>query len=647
MFQNNPILIKLKKQLKLHNSFVEGIVRRKEKGFGILEVNSQKSYFIHPYQMKKVMHGDKIIAAIINNKDREMATPKRLIEPFLDRFVGRICKKNNFIAIIPDNPFLKDIIPCDNIKKLRCELQNGDWVVAKMCSHPLKDNRGFHAELIDFIVKHDDQYAPWWVTLSRYDLERDAPNINLGKMINENLDRKNLVELDFITIDSISTEDMDDALYIRELPNSNLHMIIAIADPTSYIEAGSQLDIIASDRGFTNYLPGFNVPMLPRQLSDNLCSLRPNIRRPVLACSVTITSEGNLIDIDFFAAWIKSKAKLAYNDVSDWLENSGTWKPSDFKIAKQLRLLHRLYLIRNRWRKNYALVFQNRPDYRFLIGDKGEVLKIIVEYRRIANHIVEESMILANICAGKILNEKLGFGIYNIHSGFDSKSIEQAITILATHGIIFDAKSIATLDGFKLLRRKLDTQPTQFLNNKLRRFQSFASISNKPGPHFGLGLENYATWTSPMRKFSDMVNHRLIKAIILGNKISCPDNTLIIKISERKRLNKIAERDIEDWLYACYISKFIGTDHKFVTEILYVFKNGMKVKLIDNGAIAFIPSILIHELRDELICDHEHGIIVVRDKILYRVGDVIDVTIIKVCLNKRTIVARPMDNTIK
>ncbi|PPI86788.1 exoribonuclease II [Candidatus Pantoea edessiphila] len=644
MFHNNPVLIQLKKKLKLQTVFVEGVVKRKEKGFGFLEVNAQKSYFIPPVQMKKVMHGDRIIAIIHNNEDKEIAIPQKLIEPFLNHFVGRIYKKNNIISILPDNQFLTELIPCNyhNIKNSSCNFQNGDWAAAKMCSHPLKGNRGFCADITDFIVKANDQYAPWWVTLSRHNLEREAPSICLSKMIDEKLDRKDLVDMDFITIDNISTEDMDDALYVKELSDGHLHLTIAIADPTSYIAVGSQLDIIASKRGFTNYLPGFNIPMLPRQISDDICSLRPNIKRPVLACSVIVTKEGNLEDINFFAAWIKSKAKLAYNEVSDWLENIGTWKPIDINIANQIRLLYRLYLIRNQWRKTYALVFKDRLDYKFLISEKGEVLEIISELRRTANHIVEESMILANMCAGKILREKLGFGIYNIHLGFDSNNIEQAVTILAAHGITVNAKDITTLDGFRLLRRKLDNQPTQLLNNRLRRFQSFAEISTKPGPHFGLGLEDYATWTSPMRKFTDMLNHRLLKAIILGKKIECPDNKLITKISERKRLNRIAEKDIGDWLYACYLSKFANSKHKFRTEIVHISRSGMRVKLIDNGATAFIPVGFIHTVRDELICNQEYGILKVKGKIIYRVTDIIDITITKVCLNKRIIEARPI-----
>ncbi|MBK4764922.1 MAG: exoribonuclease II [Pantoea sp. Brub] len=644
MFHNNPVLMQLKKKLHLANNFVEGIVKSNDKGFGFLEVKTQKNYFIPHSQMKKVMHGDRIIATISNNQDRETAIPEKLIEPFLNRFIGRIQTKDNNLSIIPNYPFVKDRIPCSVLCDLKHECKNGDWFIAEMRCHPLRGDSGFYAELVDLIVKCDDYFAPWLVTLSRYNLERTAPDTISHEMLHENLNRKDLTHLSFITIDNSTTEDMDDALYIKSLNDNALRLTIAIADPTSYIPEGSKLDQLAAQRGFTNYLPGFSIPMLPRNISDNICSLRPNVQRPVLACSVTIINDGSLQDIHFFAAWIKSKAKLAYNDVSDWLENIGNWKPDNCIIEEQIYLLYRLCLLRIKWRKKYALIFKDKLDYRFIISKKGEVLNIIAESRRIANHIVEEAMILANMCAGKILHTYLGFGIYNVHFGFDTANISQAVTFLNTHGMHVDAKKITTLDGFILLKRQLDAQPTQYLNHCLRRFQKFAEISTKPGPHFGLGIENYATWTSPIRKFSDMINHRLLKSIIRGDKkVICPlDNELIIKISERRKLNRIAEKNISDWLYACYLSKFISKNYKFITEIIYVSRNGMKVRLIENGATAFIPASLIHLVRDELICNQENGTLEIKDKIIYRITDIINVNIIKVCIDSRTIFARPI-----
>lgn len=642
MFQDNPLLAQLKEKLHSQTPRVEGVVKGTEKGFGFLEVDGQKSYFIPPPQMKKVMHGDRVVAVLQTDKDREIAEPEKLVEPFLTRFVGRVQKKDDRLSIVPDHPLLKDAIPCRAERGVQHDFQAGDWAVAEMRRHPLKGDRGFYAELTEFITTADDHLAPWWVTLSRHNLEREAPEATASEMLDEQLPREDLTGLSFVTIDSASTEDMDDALYVEENADGSLKLTIAIADPTAYVAPGSELDAIAAQRAFTNYLPGFNIPMLPRQLSDDICSLRPDVRRPVLACRVTVAADGTLgDDIHFFAAWIESKAKLVYDEVSDWLENSGTWQPPSDAIASQIRLLHKLCLARGEWRQNHALVFKDRPDYRFLLGEKGEVLDIVAEHRRIANRIVEEAMITANICAAMVLRDKLGFGIYNIHLGFDSVNAEQAAAVLATNGVTVDAAAITTLDGFRNLRRELDALPTQFLDSRIRRFQSFAEISTEPGPHFGLGLEAYATWTSPIRKFGDMVNHRLLKAIIKGEEIARPVDDVTVKMGERRRLNRMAERDVGDWLYSRFLQKSAGTDTRFSAEIIDISRGGMRVRLLDNGAVAFIPAPFLHAVRDEMVCSQETGTVQIKGEVVYRVTDVIDVTIAEVRMETRSIVARP------
>ncbi|MCP1436705.1 exoribonuclease-2 [Erwinia persicina] len=642
MFQDNPLLAQLKEKLHSQTPRVEGVVKGTEKGFGFLEVDAQKSYFIPPPFMKKVMHGDRIVAVLQTDKDREVADPEKLVEPFLTRFVGRVQKKDDRLSIVPDHPLLKDAIQCRPDRNLNHEFQAGDWAVAEMKRHPLKGDRTFYAELTAFITTADDHLAPWWVTLSHHNLEREAPEAVAGEMLDEQLEREDLTALDFVTIDSASTEDMDDALYVEALPEGQLRLTIAIADPTAYVAANSELDAIAAERAFTNYLPGFNIPMLPRQLSDDVCSLRPNERRPVLACRVTVAADGTLgEDIHFFAAWIESKAKLVYDQVSDWLENSGDWQPENDAIATQIRLLHKLCLARGEWRKTHALVFKDRPDFRFLLGEKGEVLDIVAEHRRIANRIVEEAMITANICAATVLREKLGFGIYNIHLGFDLVNAEQAASVLENHGVKVDPQAIATLEGFRVLRRELDAQPTQFLDSRIRRFQSFAEIGIEPGPHFGLGLEAYATWTSPIRKYGDMINHRLLKAMIKGEAASRPQDEITVKMSERRRLNRMAERDVGDWLYSRFLQKAAGTDERFAAEIIDVSRGGMRVRLTANGAVAFIPAPFIHAVRDEMVCSQESGTVQIKGEVVYRVTDLIEVTIAEVRMETRSIVARP------
>ena len=642
MFQDNPLLAQLKQQLHSQTPRAEGVVKGTEKGFGFLEVDTNKSYFIPPPQMKKVMHGDRIRAVIHTDKDRETAEPEELIEPFLTRFVGRVQKKDDRLSIVPDHPLLKDAIQCRADRSVTHDFQNGDWAVAEMKRHPLKGDRGFYAELTKFITFGDDHLAPWWVTLSRHNLEREAPDGVATDMLDDGLVREDLTALHFVTIDSASTEDMDDALFVEELADGKLQLTVAIADPTAWIAEGSKLDNIAKVRAFTNYLPGFNIPMLPRELSDDLCSLRANVSRPVVACRMVIEQDGAIdSDIHFFAATIESRAKLVYDEVSDWLEEKGEWQPQSEEIAQQIRLLQRVCLSRGEWRHNHALVFKDRPDYRFVLGEKGEVLDIISEPRRIANRIVEEAMIAANVCAAIVLREKLGFGIYNVHTGFDPANTEQLATMLAGHGFTVDAQEVLTLDGFCKLRRELDAQPTGFLDSRIRRYQSFAEISTEPGPHFGLGLEAYATWTSPIRKYGDMINHRLLKAIIKGESATRPQSETTVQMAERRRLNRMAERDVGDWLYARFLNDKAGTDTRFAAEIIDVSRGGMRVRLVENGAVAFIPAPFIHAVRDELTCSQENGTVQIKGEVAYKVTDVIDVTIAEVRMETRSVIARP------
>jgi len=642
MLQDNPLLAQLKQQLHSQTPRAEGVVKATEKGFGFLEVDAQKSYFIPPPQMKKVMHGDRIIAVIHSEKDRESAEPEELVEPFLTRFVGKVQKKDDRLSIVPDHPLLKDAVPCRAERGVAHDFQNGDWAVAEMRRHPLKGDRSFYAELTQFITFGDDHFVPWWVTLARHNLEKDAPEGNATEIMDEGLERQDLTALDFVTIDSASTEDMDDALYAEALADGKLQLTVAIADPTAWIAEGSKLDEAAKVRAFTNYLPGFNIPMLPRELSDNLCSLRPQEVRPVLACRMIVDAEGAIEDeIEFFAATIESKAKLAYDNVSDWLENNDSWQPPSERIAGQITLLNQICLKRGEWRHNHALVFKDRPDYRFVLGEKGEVLDIVAEPRRIANRIVEESMIAANICAARVLRDKLGFGIYNVHTGFDPANSEQLAALLKTHGMHVDTEEVLTLEGFCKLRRELDAQPTSFLDSRIRRFQSYAEISVEPGPHFGLGLDAYATWTSPIRKYGDMINHRLLKAVIKGASVERPQADVTVQMAERRRLNRMAERDVGDWLYARFLKDNAGTDTRFAAEIIDISRGGMRVRLVDNGAVAFIPAPFLHAVRDELVCSQENGTVQIKGEVVFKVTEVIDVTIAEVRLETRSVIARP------
>ncbi|KXI21361.1 exoribonuclease II [Photobacterium sanguinicancri] len=653
MFQDNPLLAQLKKQIQETLPKKEGTIKATDRGFGFLELdNSKDSIFIPPTYMKNVMHGDRVIAVIRTEKEREVAEPQELVEQSLTRFIGRVKLIRSRLHIMPDHPQLKDAIKARAIKGLNPEsLKEGDWVVANLNSHPLDTandakNKAFSCVVSEKITDSNDKIAPWWVTLARHNLPNAEPAPQESwSMLDEGLERQDLTHIPFITIDGESTKDMDDALYTEMKEDGSFDITIAIADPTSYIEVDNKMDKEARERGFTIYLPGRNIPMLPRELSDELCSLMENEKRPAICCRVNVSKEGVISDdITFFAAWIQSHGRLAYDNISDLIENGECegFTPSDV-IRQQIDALHTFANARSDWRANNAVVFPDRPDYRFELSEDNDVIAIHTDPRRTANRMVEEAMITANICAGRILRDKFGLGVFNTHAGFNPEKIDTAMEFLTKAEAPFTKEEIETLPGFSALRRWLNEQDTTYLDNRLRKFQAYSEVGNLPAPHYAMGLDVYATWTSPIRKYGDMINHRLLKAIITGNESSQkPDDTVGDEIAAHRRFHRMAERDVSDWLYVRLLSNAVKKETIFTAEIFDINRAGMRVRLLENGAAAFIPGSLIVDNKERIECSGELGVINIDKVREYQLGDNFEVKLAEVRTATRQLVARPV-----
>ncbi|KKD59806.1 exoribonuclease II [Grimontia sp. AD028] len=646
MFQDNPLLAQLKQQIKETIPKKEGSIKATEKGFGFLEVDSKTSYFIPPAYMKKVMHGDKVVALIRTEKEKEVAEPDELIEQSVERFIGRVKMIRDKLNVVPDSPQLKDAIRAKTKKGLsRDALSDGDWVVATLIQHPLKGDNNFFCEISEKITDANDKIAPWWVTLAKHNLPNQEPAPQPSwKMLDESLVREDLTHLPFITIDSESTKDMDDALHTVANEDGTFTLTIAIADPTAYVAQGTDLDKEARERGFTIYLPGRNIPMLPRELSDDLCSLRDEEIRPALCCRVTLLADGTISeDTQFFSATIKSQGRLAYDNVSDLLETGSCdkWQPSEI-IAEQVNALHSLAKARMAWREANAVTFPDRPDYRFELSEDNDVVAIHVDPRRIANRMVEEAMITANICAGRALREHFGFGVFNTHAGFHPEKMADAVELINGHGGNVTAESLETIEGFSALRRWLNEQETTYLDNRIRKYQSYSEIGNAPAPHFAMGLDVYATWTSPIRKYGDMVNHRLLKAIIRGEDAAqTPDEMIGEELALHRRHHRMAERDVADWLYVRLLKDCVAEKTTFTAEIFDINRAGMRVRLLENGAMAFIPAPLIVDNKKRIECNGDAGTISVDGVKEFQLGDTIEVVLAEVKEPTRSIVGKP------
>ncbi len=649
MFQDNPLLAQLKQQIKETLPTKEGTVKATDKGFGFLEVDSKTSFFIPPPYMKKCMHGDKVKAIIRTENDKEVAEPDKLIEQSLTRFVGRVKMFKGRLNVVPDHPQLKKLSLKAKAKKgLNPEtLNEGDWIIAHLIHHPLSGENGFFVEISQKITDADDKIAPWWVTLAKNNLPNSEPNgvANWVLKDDKDLERIDLTDIHFVTIDGESTKDMDDALYAKRNESGDFELIIAIADPTAYITPDDQLDKVARERGFTIYLPGRNIPMLPRDLADDLCSLIEGEVRPALCCTVTVTKDGVISDdIKFFSANIKSHAQLAYNSVSDWLEtgSSSNWQPNE-EIESVVKDLQDFAQARTNWRENNAIVFPDRPDYRFELNENNDVVAIHADLRRTANRLVEESMITANICAGRALKAQFNSGVFSTHSGFKEDKLADAIELInAERNESFTVDEAKTIEGFSAIRRWLSNQETQYLDGRIRKYQAYSEMGNEPKPHYAMGLDIYATWTSPIRKYGDMINHRMLKALILDKEpVQVPDDTIGEELSLHRKHHKMAERNVGDWLYARTLVNAPKEKTCFLGEIFDVNRAGVRIRILENGASAFIPSSQISVNKELIECNSELGQVLFNKSIALRLGDVIEVILIDVNIENRNLVAKP------
>ncbi|WP_027351801.1 exoribonuclease II [Halotalea alkalilenta] len=645
MLSNNPLLAQLKQQLHAETPRVTGVVKATDKGFGFLEAEDGQSYFVPPPMMKKVIHGDRVEAVVHVQGEKKSVEPEALVEPSLERFIGRVRRRDGRLGVVPDHPSINLALNARAKRGIdEAGLEEGDWVVARLLRHPLRpDDRSFLVQIEELISRHDQPNVPWRVTLARHALEYASPvDGSECSLRDEGLEREDLTALPFFTIDSRTTRDMDDALHIEAREQGGWRLRVAIADPTAYVAEDDPVDQEARRRAFTVYLPGQNVTMLPERLADDLCSLRENETRAALACTLEVAADGELLDYRFYAAEVRSHAQLAYDDVSDWIEGKGEWQPSFPRGEEQLRQLADFTEARSAWRSRNAIVFKDRPDYAFELDAEGRVLAVRTEPRRIANRMVEESMIAANVCCARLLGEEVGHGIFNVHLGFAAEKLDQALAFLADQSIEASREQLTDLDAWRALRYQLDERDDAWLEARLRRFQGYTAMTAAPGPHFGMGLPAYATWTSPIRKYGDMINHRLIKALLLAQaRPASASETLTAHLSERRKLNRMAERDVKDWLYVRHLAPAVGSGQRFEAEIVDIRRGGLRVRLNDNGASVFVPASTLEADREALVIDDKEGVVSVRGEKRYRLGDIIEVVLSEAREETRSLIGRP------
>lgn len=448
--------------------------------------------------------------------------------------------------------------------------------------------------------------------------------------------REDLRNIPLVTIDGADARDFDDAVFAEKKDNGEYHLIVAIADVAHYVRYNSALDKEAVNRGNSTYFPDRVVPMLPEALSNDLCSLRPNEPRASLAVHMYIDDQGKLKNYKFVRALIKSHARLTYEQVQAAKDGNGD-KTTDHLMDEVITPLYEVYEILDKARQKRGALDLDLPERQIVIDDKGNMTGVRTRERLDAHKLIEEFMILANVAAASALEAKSKGSrtdypcVYRIHDKPSYDKLEASRDFIASFDLSLPKGDKITPAKINHLLHEAKKNPfSHLISQMILRTQSQAVYSIENIGHFGLALDKYAHFTSPIRRYADLLVHRaLIAAYGLGDGgMDEHEKARIQEIAEHisgtERTSMEAERNAVDRFTASYLSSHVGA--QFEGTINGVTRFGLFVTLAESGADGLIP---MKSMSDDFYIhdDKAHALIGRRRGYVYRLGAKVQIVI--------------------
>lgn len=574
----------LKSDIKNNTPIYTGTVKGTGRSFGFVVGDDALEYFLPPDEMAKVFPGDRVEFIAEQQSDGKVrATLEKLIESNLTEFLGRYVERGKAQGVEPEAPGHTKwlFVP----PKKTCEAKDSQWVKARVTRHPWETGKA-QAEVIE-VVGSEGEAGTWHaMAIQKHGLLRGFPEPLLeaaNALTEEQIDtlagdRTDLTDMPFVTIDAASTRDMDDALFAEETDDGWL-LHVAIADPSAWFGPESDLDAAARARLITTYLPGQPLTMLPDRLANDLCSLVPEKKRLSLVFHIRIARDGSLGKLAITRAVIRSTAKLNYREVSGWLDGREPIPAQHWHLETLKECCRAL----NEWRHRHALVMADRPDYRIKVDDELNVIGIEKEERNTANGLVEESMLAVNrITAAWLIEDK---ALFMTHPGFRPEREEELKGILREYAREISDTDGNSLDGYKTIMRTAKEVENFPLQTVLQKRLERGSWSQTAAPHYGLGFEQYTTVTSPIRKYMDLMLHRLIHAKLANESFTIPED-LIEDLNSRLINSRKAANEVENRLRLEWLAK--QPEQTWQATIVHINSGGLIAQLDDNGAAGFI-----------------------------------------------------------
>ncbi len=632
-----------------NRDLIAGRVIAHPDGFGFLKPDDgSDDLFLSPREMRSLFHNDRVVARVqgVDRRGRREGGLVDILERNTKQVVGRLFKDHGVMFVVPDNKRITQevLIPPEAVNGA----QQGQIVVAEIVEQPTQHRQSV-GRVVEVLGEHLAPGMEIDVAIHNYelphiwpeDVEKEISRLSSEVKDADKQGRTDIRHLPLVTIDGEDARDFDDAVFCQKTPKG-WKLLVAIADVSHYVQINTALDEEAKNRSTSVYFPEKVIPMLPEILSNGLCSLNPNVDRLCMVCEMQINTEGKVIRSRFYDAVMRSHARLTYDEVAKMLVTGNKRLQKKYAdLMPHLKQLYALYQVLRVAREKRGAMDFDTQETQIVFGEDRKIEKIVPVQRNDAHKLIEEFMITANTTTARFLNRRKIPRLLRIHEPPTKEKVQALREFLAGLGLSLDGgDEPSPHDYMKLLESAKGRDDYHLIQTVMLRSMSQAIYSPENKGHFGLALDTYTHFTSPIRRYPDLLVHRGIRHCLLGKKpesffYGFPDMAVLGEhCSANERRADEATRDVVSWLKCEYMQDKVGEE--FSGLITAVTGFGFFVELKDifvEGLvhISTLPQDYFH------FDSGNHQLVGENTGKRYRLGDTVKVKVVGVSLDDKKI----------
>jgi ribonuclease R len=652
-------------------NLIPGRVIGHRDGFGFLKPDAGgDDLFLSPRNMRELFDGDRALVQEIgvDYKGRREGKVVEVLERNTRKLVGKFDGENGFGSIVPENQRITNQVMVIPDPTTGLSYDNGQLVVVEVMQQPTR-RQPARGRVIEVLGDHLAAGMEIQVAIHSHDIPNEWPeqvHQEIGELTPEvrEEDKRNRVDLrdlPFVTIDGEDARDFDDAVYCEKKRFGGWRLWVAIADVSYYVQPNSALDTEAVNRGNSVYFPEYVVPMLPELLSNGLCSLNPKVDRLAMVCEMQISRAGKLSDFSFYEGVINSKARLTYTKVGAMLaepdsEEGSQWRREYGEVVPHLEALYGLYKKLRQAREERGAMDFETTETKIVFSDDRKIEKLVPVHRNDAHKLIEECMLIANVATAQFLDKLKKPALYRIHEGPKEQKLENLRAFLGELGLNLPGGEKPEPKDYLRLAETIESRPDRhIIQTMMLRSMQQAVYSPDNHGHFGLAYDAYTHFTSPIRRYPDLIVHRLIRSAIHANKRNKhlewpkgfkPNADFVVGYTMEQMLSlgehcsmterraDDATRDVVAWLKCEYMQSQIGEEYSGVIAAVTGFGAFVELDELYVEGLVHITSLPNDYYHFEAA---KQRLIGERTRQVFKLGDPLQVRVVRVDLDERKI----------